>query len=440
MGLVVVVAVLSLVLRHRPPPKAAAVGIDLGTTYSAVGVFNTGVGDVLLPPLDDAGTTVLPSTLEFDADLDRIVATGADQRCAQPDARHCFYDSKRFIGRSRRALDLADVAARYPFIVAAAPAEADDDDLVRFALFEADGSDTVRRTIAAHELSAVLLAKLNAAAVKLVGRPVKECVIGVPVDFDAQQRRFTTEAAALAGMNVLALVNEPTLAAMAYGLHERTDVHWVVVYDLGGGTLDVSVLEKESSAMFHIMSSAGDTHFGGQDFNYAAFEALRARLPRAAQDSAETLRLLRAEVERAKRQLNSDESDEAGAEYAVTLDAALVDAATGQRFTLTRGAFEALIGAQLLERATAPIARALANLNLTTDDIGEVVMVGGSSRLRCIRRAVHQFFGAKRALHTGVPPEHAVAIGATLYAARLTGQWPLPMIALEHEHAPDDEL
>jgi molecular chaperone DnaK (HSP70) len=433
-GLLIAVAVLSVVLRHRAPPKAAAVGIDLGTTFSAVGVFNTGVGDVLLPPLDDTGSTVLPSNVEYDALSDVLSVPGTEQ-CSQRDLRHCYFDSKRFIGRTARAMSSPAIAARYPFQL---DRDSDPDEPARFVAFEGDGSDEVRRSFAAHEISAALLSTLNRAAAKLVGRPVKECVIGVPVDFDAEQRRYTTEAAAIAGMRVLALINEPTLAAMAYGLHERTDVHWVIVYDLGGGTLDVSVLEKESSAMFHIMASAGDTHFGGQDFNYAVYEALRARLAPAAQQSGDTLRLLRAEVERAKRALNSDESDVAGPQFSVTFDAALRDAATGQRFELTRQSFEAMIGDDLLQRATAPIARALAQQNLTIADIGEVVMVGGSSRLRCIRAAVAQFFENRRALHTGVPPEHAVAIGATLYAARLTGQWPLPLIALEHEHESED--
>jgi molecular chaperone DnaK (HSP70) len=367
--------------------------------------------------------------------------------------RHCFFDSKRFIGRSYEPALAADAAHRYPFTVLKNDAD-DPDELIRFALYDvgddssSPSSSSVRRSVAAHELSAVLLTALNVAAAKVVSRPVRECVIGVPVDFNPMQRRYTEEAAALAGMKVLALVNEPTLAAMAYGLHERTDVHWVVVFDLGGGTLDVSVLEKESSAMFHILASAGDTHFGGQDFNYAVFSALRARLaPQHAADDR-LLRLLRAEVERAKRLLNSEQSDDAerltrergDPPFTVLLDAALIDATTGERFALTRAAFDALIGdTALLQRATAPIARALASLNLTAENIGEVVMVGGSSRLRCIRRAVAEFFGARRPLHTSVPPEHAVAIGATLYAARLTHQWPLPMIALESEKSEEVE-
>jgi molecular chaperone DnaK (HSP70) len=388
----------------------------------------------------------LPSNVEYDAVSDALRLGG--ESCAQSDVRHCFFDSKRFIGRAHSAALAADAAQRYPFALMPAAEPDDADGLVRFALFDDADRSAVRRSVAAHEISAVLLGALNGAAARVVARPVRECVIGVPVDFSPMQRRYTEEAAALAGMRVLALVNEPTLAAMAYGLHERTDVHWVLVFDLGGGTLDVSVLEKESSAMFHILSSAGDTHFGGQDFNYAVFGALRARLaPHHAADDA-LLRLLRAEVERAKRLLNSDQSDDAerltrerGAPpFTVLLDAALVDAATGERIALTRASFDAMIGeTELLRRATAPIARALAQLNLTADNIGEVVMVGGSSRLRCIRRAVHEFFGAKRPLHTSVPPEHAVAIGATLYAARLTHQWPLPMIALESESANDND-
>ena len=322
----------SVALRHVPPPPAAAVGIDLGTTFSAVGVFRTGVGSVALPPLGDAAEPpaqhVLASRVAFRA-ATAAFAVGRHAAAADVRAAHRFFDLKRFVGVRRSTLDAAAFAARYPFELAAEHTttstsddvdnnnhnnnnhnnnnhnnnnhnnnnknnnknnnndnnnnnndnndenndDNDDDDLVRFNLYASDdvADDEILATPAAHELSAHVLLHLRDAAESLVGRKVRRCVIGVPVQFDARARRFTARAAELAGLETLALVHEPTLAAMAYGLHERADVNFVIVYDLGGGTLDVSLLQKESDAMFHVISSSGDTHFGGYDVSLCFF-------------------------------------------------------------------------------------------------------------------------------------------------------------------------
>jgi len=367
----------------------ANIGIDLGTTHSLVAVVLGGKPRVLL---DDDERALLPSAVRVGDDgVPKSVGFPALAAAGTPGGT-TFTSFKRFMGRS--AAEVADEAELFRYELLD-----DNDGMVRFRVGP--------RTINPLELSSFVLRLLHARAEECLFSRPDGAVITVPAYFDDAQRQATRDAARVAGIEVLRLLNEPTAAALAYGLNTAQDGERVAVYDLGGGTFDISILEL-SDGFFQVLSTAGDTQLGGDDFDQALAHLLLQQAGVADADGS-TFRAAVKAAERAKRTLTDAEN----ALIEVELDGKRIEAG------LDRATFEALI-APIVERTRASCARALSDAGLTAEDIDEVVLVGGSTRVPLVRRFVGEFFG--RPPHCELDPDQVVALGAAIQADLLTGR------------------
>ncbi len=365
----------------------ANIGIDLGTTHSLVAAVMSGKPRCML---DDDDRVLLPSAARYtEAGELESIGWEALEKISEPGG-YSFTSIKRFMGRAPS--DVAQEAALFHYALA------DDDRVVRFAI----GSKQVTPV----EISAEILRVLGERAEEcLMGKPTG-AVITVPAYFDDAQRQATRDAARLAGLEVLRLLNEPTAAALAYGLQSERDGIKVAVYDLGGGTFDISILEL-SEGIFQVLSTAGDTHLGGDDFDQALAAVL---LDQAGQTTTDGLSFRRAvqAAEQAKRVLSAADS----AVISVELGGQQVEAA------IDRDSFERLIR-PIVERTGAACRQALSDAGLTPADIDEVVMVGGSTRIPVVRAYVGELF--QTVPHTDLDPDQVVALGAALQADILSG-------------------
>jgi len=367
----------------------ANIGIDLGTTHSLVAVVIDGKARVLL---DDDERPLLPSAVRYD-DAGQPVSVGypALEAAADPDGT-TFTSVKRFMGRSGAEVAGEARLFRYDLVE-------DDTQAVRFRVGE--------REITPIEVSSFILRLLHSRAEEcLFGRP-GGAVITVPAYFDDAQRQSTRDAAKVAGINVLRLLNEPTAAALAYGLNEGKDGHTVAVFDLGGGTFDISILKLEDG-VFQVLSTAGDTHLGGDDFDQALAAVLLNQAGITDADGP-TYRAAIAAAEQAKRDLTDAET----ATLRATLNGTAVEA------EIDRGSFENLIR-PIITRTGEACQRAIADAGIDTTDIDEVVLVGGSTRVPLVRAFVAERFG--REPHCDLDPDQVVALGAALQADILTGE------------------
>ncbi|KAJ1636496.1 heat shock protein 70 family [Pavlovales sp. CCMP2436] len=405
-----------------PEAPSTTVGIDLGTTFSCVAVFDQGRVHVIEV---EPNSTILPSAVAVRQGSPPIVGRAA----FFAEGYGLVYDAKRFIGRAFEASEeaaLALEAEQLPFSVrsgwSAERGRAETHILPRGHA----------AAIPAEEVSAIILRALKAAAEKHIGRKVRAAVLAVPVDFTEEQRNATREAARLAGIEVLRLLHEPTAAAIAYGLHQRPTVRSVMVYDLGGGTLDVSVLDLDNG-IFSVASAAGNNFLGGQDVNrlLLAHVVARASPPLGALDGAAHAVLFRA-VEALKIQL----SDGCGctgrcetpddAEVSVPLQ--LSGRAAGL-IGMSRAEFERVIGA-FVERALLPVHEVLGEMQISIGQVDELVLVGGSTRIPAIRRRLTQLLGGKEP-NCALPPEEAVARGTAIQAGAMMDAKKVPVGATE---------
>ncbi len=365
----------------------ANIGIDLGTTHSLVATVFAGKARCLL---DGGQRALVPSAVRYDTTgVPRAVGEAALTAASDPDGI-TFTSVKRFMGRS--PADVADEAALFHYPLA------EDERVIRFTVGE--------REITPVEISSFVLRFLHARAEEvLLGRP-GGAVITVPAYFDDAQRQATRDAARIAGITVLRLLAEPTAAALAYGLERCAEGQRVVVYDLGGGTFDVSILELHEG-VFQVLSTAGDTHLGGDDFDRALAGLLREQAGLGALSGISARALVRA-AQVAKEALSDTETTT----LKVELDGRRIEAG------LDRGTFERLIH-PLIARTGAACRQALSDAGLTPEDIDEVVLVGGSTRVPAVRAYVGELFG--RAPHTGLDPDQVVALGAAIQADILSG-------------------
>ncbi|MBT9517085.1 MAG: Fe-S protein assembly chaperone HscA [Methyloversatilis discipulorum] len=369
-----------------PHQHRLAVGIDLGTTNSLVATVASGLTRVLP---DDDGRMLLPSVVRYtDAG---IVVGHAAQSAQTEDPCNTIVSVKRFMGRS-----LADVdASATPYALVDTP-----------GMVSLDTRAGVRSPV---EVSAEILRTLRDRAEASLGGDLVGAVITVPAYFDDAQRQATKDAARLAGLNVLRLLNEPTAAAIAYGL-DRAAHGTFAIYDLGGGTFDISVL-KLSQGMFEVLSTAGDAALGGDDFDHRIADWLRQQLALAAPSAGET-RMMLARARSAKEALSS---------APVTKIALTLDDGRSVSFDLSREQFELLTG-DLVSRSMAPVRRALRDAGVAADEVDGVVMVGGSTRMPQVRAAVRKLFGQEPL--TDLDPDQVVAIGAAIQADVLAGNKP----------------
>ena len=374
------------------------IGIDLGTTNSCVSVME-GNDPVVITNAEGKRTT--PSVVAF-VDGGEIKVGDAAKRQAVTNPKKTIYSIKRFMGN--KFSDLGKEIARVPYAVVQG-----DNDTPRVDI---DG-----RLYSPQEISAMILQKMKKTAEDFLGQPVSRAVITVPAYFNDAQRQATNEAGEIAGLKVERIINEPTAAALAYGLDKQHNDHKIVVFDFGGGTHDVSILEL-GDGVFEVLSTDGDTHLGGDDvdekiINWLAEEFEKEEGLDLRKDPMALQRLKEA-AEKAKIELSSSMQTEINLPY-------ITATATGPKHlvrTLTRAKFEQLIE-DLVARTIEPCKKALENAGLQVSDINEVILVGGSTRIPAVQEAVEKFFGKKP--NKSVNPDEVVAIGAAIQGGVLTG-------------------
>jgi len=377
---------------------AKAVGIDLGTTNSVVAVVEGGQSTVIV---NAEGSRITPSVVAFKPDGERLVGQIA-KRQAVLNPENTLFSVKRFIGR--RYDEVQEEMKLVPYKVVPGP-----NNSVRF--------EVMGKRYAPEEISAMVLRKLVDDASKYLGEKVTDAVITVPAYFNDAQRQATKDAGRIAGLNVLRIINEPTAAALAYGLDKKAN-EIILVFDLGGGTFDVSILEV-GDGVFEVKATSGDTHLGGDNFDKVIVDWMAEEFKKdygidLRQDKQALQRLLEA-AERAKIELSST------LETTISLPFITADA-TGPKhleMRLTRAQFEEMTR-HLLDRCRGPVKRALEDARLTPADIDEVILVGGATRMPMVHRLVREMLGKEPKM--GINPDEVVAIGAAIQAAVLTGE------------------
>ena len=378
---------------------AKAVGIDLGTTNSVVAVME---GDKPTVIINSEGGRVTPSVVAFTKTGERLVGQVA-KRQAVLNPERTIYSIKRFMGR--RYSEVTQEIKQVPYKVVPGP-----NDAVRV---EIDG-----KLYSPEEISAMILRKLVDEASRYLGERVTEAVITVPAYFNDAQRQATKDAGTIAGLNVLRIINEPTAAALAYGLDKKKN-ETILVFDLGGGTFDVSILEV-GDGVFEVKATSGDTHLGGDDFDKRIVDWMLEEFKRdqgidLSRDRQALQRLTEA-AEKAKIELSSTMETEINLPF-ITADA------SGPKhllMKLTRAKFEQLTH-DLVERCMGPVQQALADAKLTPDKIDEVILVGGATRIPAVKELVKRLTGGKEP-NQSVNPDEVVAVGAAIQAAVLKGE------------------
>ena len=375
------------------------IGIDLGTTNSCVAVME---GNEPVVITNSEGKRTTPSVIGFVDGGERKVGDPA-KRQAITNPTRTVYSIKRFMGETYDRL--ANEVSRVPYKVVKG-----DNNTPRVDI---DG-----RLYTPQEISAIILQKMKKTAEDYLGQEVTEAVITVPAYFNDSQRQATKEAGEIAGLNVRRIVNEPTAAALAYGLDKSDKDMKIVVFDCGGGTHDVSVLEL-GDGVFEVKSTDGDTHLGGDDFDHRIIDWLVQEFKNdnmgadLSKDPMAMQRLKEA-AEKAKIELSNTTSSEINLPYIMPVDGVPAHLVK----TLTRAKFEQLVD-DLVQRTIAPCRTALQNAGLSTSDIDEIILVGGSTRIPAIQAAVEKFFG--KAPSKGVNPDEVVALGAAIQGGVLTG-------------------
>ena len=375
------------------------IGIDLGTTNSCVAVME---GNEPVVIANDEGRRTTPSVVAFLKNGERKVGDPA-KRQAITNPQNTITSVKRFMGR--RHDEVTEEITHWSYKVVKG-----DNNTVRIDI---DG-----RPYTPQEISAMVLQKMKKTAEDYLGHEVNEAVITVPAYFNDAQRQATKEAGEIAGLNVRRIVNEPTAAALAYGLDKDKHDHKVAVFDLGGGTFDISILEM-GDGVFEVKSTNGDTHLGGDDFDKVVMDWLADEFKK---DEAIDLRKdpmalqrLKEAAEKAKVELSSSSETEINLPYITAVDGVPKHLVK----KLTRAKFEQLAD-NLFQRCLKPCEQALKDAGMKTSDINEVILVGGSTRMPKVQEMVEKFFGKKP--HKGVNPDEVVAIGAAIQGAVLTGE------------------
>jgi len=376
---------------------AKALGIDLGTTNSVVAIIEAGNPEVIT---NAEGARTTPSVVAYKGD-ERLVGQIAKRQGAL-NPENTFYSVKRFMGR--RFSEVADERNLVPYTVVSG-----SNDAVRFKVNE--------NLIAPEEISAMVLKKLADDASRYIGEKITDVVITVPAYFNDAQRQATKDAGRIAGLNVLRIINEPTAAALAYGLDNKSN-ETILVFDLGGGTFDVSILEV-GEGVFEVKSTNGDTHLGGDNFDKKIVDWLADEFKKDygidLRKDKQSLQRLTEAAEKAKVELSSVMETQISLPF-ITADA---EGPKHLDMKLTRAKLENLIH-DLIESLRQPVENALKDARLTKQDIDEVILVGGSTRVPAVQKLVRDLTGKEP--HMGVNPDEVVAVGAAIQAGVLSGQ------------------
>ena len=375
----------------------AAIGIDLGTTYSCVGWWKENRCEIIA---NDQGNRTTPSYVAF-TDKERLIGDGAKNQ-ASMNPENTVYDAKRLIGRKFDDPIIQNEISNFPFEV-----ESDNNKPKIKVTYKEE-----EKTYHPEEISSMILTKMKEIAEAYIGNEVTDAVVTVPAYFNDSQRQATKDAGQIAGLNVLRVINEPTAAAIAYGLDKKGEEQNVLIFDLGGGTFDVSLLSIEDG-IFEVKATAGDTHLGGEDFDNLLVNHFKGEFKRKNKvdisDNKKSVRRLKTACERAKRTLSS------GATASIELDSLYegIDFFT----SITRAKFESIC-MNLFQKCIDPVQKVLTDAKLSKSQIDDIVLVGGSTRIPKIQQLISDFFNGKE-LCQNINPDEAVAYGASVQAAIL---------------------
>ncbi|KAJ1766633.1 ATPase with role in protein import into the ER [Coemansia sp. D1744] len=376
------------------------IGIDLGTTYSCVAVHKNGRVEIIA---NEQGSRITPSWVGFTADGERLIGDAAKNQ-APNNPENTIFDAKRMIGLRYNDKEVKRDMKTWPFKV-----------------IDKDGKPTFRvdvkgdkRNFSPEEISAMVLGKMKEIAESYLNTKVTHAVVTVPAYFNDAQRQATKDAGAIAGLNVLRIVNEPTAAAIAYGLDKKGKERHILVYDLGGGTFDVSLLAIDNG-IFEVLATSGDTHLGGEDFDNKVVDhfvqLFKKKTGKDARTDKKAMGKFKREAEKAKRTLSSQMSVRVEVESLME----------GEDFseTLTRAKFEELNNA-LFKRTLKPVKQVMEDGGISKSKIDDIVLVGGSTRIPKVQKLLEDFFDGKKP-NKGINPDEAVAYGAAVQAGILTG-------------------
>jgi len=385
-------------------PKDMAIGIDLGTTYSCVGVYMNDRVEIIA---NDQGNRTTPSYVAF-TETERLIGDSAKNQISM-NVENTIFDAKRLIGRKFSDSAVQSDIKHFPFSVFSG----ENDKPMMEIVYKNE-----KKVFSAEEISSMILSKMKQVAEDYIGSNVTKAVITVPAYFNDAQRQATKDAGTIAGLEVLRIINEPTAAALAYGLDKNKTENkekTILIFDCGGGTFDCSLLSIEDG-IFEVLATAGDTHLGGEDFDNRVVdyfcEEIKRKLKKDVKSNSRALRRLRTASERAKRTLSNS------TQACVELDS-LID---GLDFnsTITRARFEDICAADFRKCMT-PVENVLKDAKKSKNDVDEIVLVGGSTRIPKIQSLLSNYFNGKE-LNKSVNPDEAVAHGASVQAAILTGQ------------------
>ena len=377
-----------------------AIGIDLGTTYSCVGVFQHGKVEIIA---NDQGNRTTPSYVAF-TDTERLIGDAAKNQVAM-NPNNTVFDAKRLIGRKFDDPTVKSDMMHWPFTVAS------DSGKPKITVdFKGES-----KTFFPEEVSSMVLTKMKETAEAYLGGTVKDAVITVPAYFNDSQRQATKDAGTIAGINVLRIINEPTAAAIAYGLDKKVGGERnVLIFDLGGGTFDVSILTIEDG-IFEVKSTAGDTHLGGEDFDNRLVnhfvQEFKRKYKKDVTTNKRSLRRLRTACERAKRTLSSS------TQASIEIDS--LYEGTDFYTSITRARFEELCS-DLFRGTLEPVEKSIRDAKMDKSQVHDIVLVGGSTRIPKVQKLLQDFFNGKE-LNKSINPDEAVAYGAAVQAAILTG-------------------
>eukprot|EP00511_Aplanochytrium_stocchinoi_P005991 CAMPEP_0204826858 /NCGR_PEP_ID=MMETSP1346-20131115/4467_1 /ASSEMBLY_ACC=CAM_ASM_000771 /TAXON_ID=215587 /ORGANISM="Aplanochytrium stocchinoi, Strain GSBS06" /LENGTH=634 /DNA_ID=CAMNT_0051955071 /DNA_START=101 /DNA_END=2005 /DNA_ORIENTATION=+ len=379
--------------------EGTGIGIDLGTTYSCVGCWQNDQVEIIA---NDQGNRTTPSYVAF-TETERLIGDAAKSQVSM-NPTNTVFDAKRLIGRKFTDASVQSDIKHFPFKVKSGPG---DKPMICINFKNEE------KIFAPEEVSSMVLSKMKSTAESFLGHEVKNAVITVPAYFNDSQRQATKDAGVIAGLNVLRIINEPTAAAIAYGLDKKSGERNVLIFDLGGGTFDVSLLTIDEG-IFEVKATAGDTHLGGEDFDNRLVEhfmnEFKRKFKKDMSNNERAKRRLRTSCERAKRTLSSSH------QAYIEIDGLF----EGIDFTsqLTRARFEDL-NMDYFKKCMEPVEKVLKDANMSKGQVNEIVLVGGSTRIPKIQQMLKDFFNGKEACRN-INPDEAVAFGATVQAAILT--------------------